>query len=400
MKATTHSTKGQSRLTVLVCGLGVSVLSLESVALASQSHPAPSAQDLLSIVKPAPIPESSWSPSKLLAMAFLDADLGALLRDSGSANCFTQDMRALPYDGAGRVSARNCVSSLEQGYYERFSSVVAVRPTQEVGLPNYKTNNMDMNLLGKTTANRLATRLVTSSVKRNEFLRTLVEGKVDVKFSLRDLDSLGSSFAPVTQPRPTYQLAVNYRESSVAPVRVASLGSSAQLIKPSSASFHKPPVAEQKIVEVWPAPAAPVAEASTVETSSTDLSFSKKIQRTFGLAAEPLSQFRLKLERGGAAGGTGALSLRLEDTSGLGALDLTGLMQGRSDGVAWEMRLPYKNHAAVLTRDNLSMMNRYVYEYTASAAMRTRFAYDPNTPEGVVPDAAHGKYSVGLSYSF
>jgi hypothetical protein len=400
MKATTRSAKGQSRLTVLVCGLGVSVLALESVAWASSSRPSPSAQDLLRIVKPSPLPESPWSPSKLLAMAFLDADLGALLRDSGSASCFTQDMRVLPYDGAGRVSARNCVSSLEQGYYERFSSVVAVRPTQEIGLPSYKTNNVDMNLLGKTSANRLATRLATNSVKRNDFLRTLVEGKVDVKFSLRDLDSLGSSFAPVAQPRPSYQLAVNYRESSVAPVRVASLGSSAKLINSSSASFHKPPVAEQKIVEVWPAPAAPVAEVPAADISATGLSFSKKIQRTFGLAAEPFSQFRMKLERGGMAGGTGALSLRLEDTSGLGAVDLTGLMQGHSDGIAWEMRLPYKKHAAILTRDNLSVMNRYVYEYAASVAMRTRFAYDPNTPEGVVPDAAHGKYSVGLSYSF
>lgn len=380
---------------VFACFSGVAQASSERAS-------PPTAQQLLSIAKPAPLPESPWSATRILALAFYDADLGALLRDSGSADCFVQDARIAFRNGdvAGRVSARACISSREQNYYERFATVAAIRPTTEVGLPNYKPNSVDMSMVSKDALNRFATRVATNSIKRNEFLKTLIEGKVDIKFSLRDIGSLPSKFAVPQENRPEYKLAVSYREPKTTMIKVASLGGDAKFLKNSSASsLHDMPIVERQIVEVWPTP-APVSVAPAADIPGTDDRFTKKVQRTLGLAMEPFAQFRLRLERGGLGTAGTALSLRFEDSSGIGAVDLTGLMQGRPDGIAWEMRVPYKQHAALITRDNLTMMNRYVYEYSASSALRTRFAYDPNTAVGVVPDAAHGKYSVGLSYSF
>ena len=363
MKVQRHSTNRCHSFAVLaICTSAFAFVSGAAQA-SSEDRPTPTAQELLSLVRPAPLPESPWSASKILALAFYDADLGAMLRDSGSADCFIQDTRLALRSGdvAGRVSARACISSREQNYYEKFATVAAVRPTSEVGLPNYKPNSVDMSLMSKGAINRFATRVATNSIKRNEFLKTLVEGKVDVKFSLRDIGSLPSKFVPTAETRPAYKLAVSYREPKTTMVKVASLGADAQFLKASSTgSLHAMPVVEHRIVEVWPEPAQ-VSAAPVVDLPDTDARFTKKIQRHLGLGAEPFSQFRLKLERGGLTSVGSALSLRLEDSSGIGAVDLTGLMQGRADGIAWEMRLPYKQHTALITRDNLTMMNRFTH---------------------------------------
>ena len=380
-------------LSAFVCGLGVWA-SNTAFADASKTH----ARALLSQRAPRLEQSSALSVKKLLGVAFQPEDLKALLNASGAASCFTAVEKHQLTDSAGRGTSRACVAAVEQAYYERVA-FANDRFSQDL-LPSYAPNALDASFIQRGAVSRMSTRLATQYIARNDLLKMLVEGKIDVDFSFRDFESVPSKFKVASHARPAYVLAVTYRSPGAldAP-KLAAVGNDALVgLKPASHGLRDLPIAEKKIVEAWPQTEAEVV--APVVPVEQGFSVTKNLQRRLGLSAEPFSKFRLRLERAPGAFSLSSLALRLEDASGVANFDITGLMCGRADGVAYKFRLPYQRHSALVTADNLTMKSRYVYEYAATHKFRTRFAYDPNTANGVVPDARSGKYSVGMSYAF
>jgi hypothetical protein len=358
-----------------------------------------SAQNLLSQRAPAPLPASPYSANLILGLAFQAEDLTALLNASGSAACYTGNEKVQRLDSAGRGTSRACIAAVEQTHYERIS--FANDRFSQALLPNYAPNAVQPSFIQQGAVSRLTSRFVTRTIARNELLKIIVEGKIDVNLSLRDLsmDSFAEKFERTPEARPTYRLQVQYRNApaSADDVKVAAVGNGALVgLKAHSSSKRDLPIAEKKIVEVWPE--APVSAPQPVAPVSDEKRFTKTLQKKFGLSAEPFSNFRLRLERAPGSLSVSAFALRLEDASGVANLDLTGLVRGNIEGVAYKFRVPYGKHSAVLSADNLAMKNRYLYEYAATSSLRTRVAYDPNSVS--VSDAWSGRYSVGFSLTF
>ena len=396
-KATTTNCTG-SKLCNVVFAFGTLLLMLPTQVFADETSKA-TAQNLMSQKAPSELPASPYSVNRLLGYAFYQDDLQGLLNASGSASCFTQDDKALVTDSAGRRSSRACIAAIEQSHYEKIA--FANDRLSSSLLPSYKPNAVEASTIRHDAINRMSTRLVTKTIARNDFLKTLVEGKVDVKFSLHDMGSMFDKVETQPEIRPSYVLAVKYHEpKKEAEVKVAAVGNGAfPALKPAPHALQDLPVAEKQIVEVWPE-AKPASATPVVANPIEENQFTKKLQKRLGLSAEPFSQFRLRLERAPGSTSPTALAFRLEETSGLATLDLTGLLQGHSDGIAWQLRLPYQRHSTLISSESRSVKNKYFYEYTATSTLRTRVAYDPNTAVGAVPNAWAGRYSVGFSFAF
>lgn len=382
---------------ILQCAAVAGFVAASSVAAMASEDDARAAS-LLSQRKPAALPPSPYSFNLLLGEAFRPDDLTAMLNSSGSAACFTNSDKLEKSDAGGRTSSRACVAAVEQTYYERIA-FANDRFTQGL-MPSYAPNAIDSNFILKGAMERMSSRLATRAVSRNELLKVLVEGKIDVNFSFRDLGSVSEKFERAPVARPSYVLAVKYREGRRSEdLKVAAVGNSAlSSLKPASQGLRDLPVAEKQIVETWPN-AIPVAALTPVVDPSAETRFTRILQKRLGLASEPFSQFRLRVEHAPNSLSLKAFALRLEDASGLSSFDLTGLVQGNPEGIAYKLRLPYRRHSALASADNLAMKTRYIYEYEVMQNMRTRVAYDPNTPEGAVPNSWAGKYSVGLSWA-
>jgi hypothetical protein len=368
-------------------------------AVATAQNTPSLAQNLLSQKAPQALPASPYSANRIIGLAFQPDDLKALFDASGSASCHSGNEKVQRSDSAGRGTARACVAAVEQTYYERFA--FANDRFSQALLPSYAPNAVESSFITQGAVSRLATRAAVQTISRNELLKILVEGKIDMNLSLRDFSasSFVQKFERVAEARPTYQLRVQYHNAPVSggDVKVAAVGNGALVgLKAHSSSRRDLPVAEKTIVEVWPEAVAPAPQP--VATVSDDTRFTKTLQKKFGLSEEPFSKFRLRLERAPGGLSLSAFALRLEDASGVANFDLTGLAHGNTDGIAYKFRIPYMKHSALVSADNLTMKNRYIYEYAASSRLHARLAYDPNSVS--VPDAWSGRYSVGFTLTF
>jgi hypothetical protein len=359
------------------------------------------AQELLRTKIPGAQPKSQFSAISALNLAFRDADQRKLLDASGAGGCFTYNSRIEHLDAAGRMSGRSCHQRLETNYYTSGASTVA-SSSAALGLPNYKQNGITVDNLRKEVAERFTSRFTSETLGRNSFFKALLEGKLDLNFSMGELTNLLVP-KPSSIIRPIYRLAVKYPEQQEDGVRLASLSpvSSGALSRtPSQNALQPSQLVERQIVEEWPT-ATPV-ESDVSEVSRGSSGPGQYLKRKLRLSAEPFSNFRLRIERGESKT-AGGLQLKLYDASGIASADLTSLLSGNSDKVTWETRLPYGRHAGVIASDGTEKQFRYAYEYSYTASMRGRLWFDPNvlpgTPIKNLSDAPV-KYKIGVEMVF
>jgi hypothetical protein len=339
-------------------------------ALGSASEPLDSK---LLLRSPGALPSDVRNPSvaRGLSLAFNSTDLEAVYAAKGFGTCQTASAGPSPFAKNFSNFGSECFKTRADRYY--LNADVAMRKSSRTLVrPTYAWNSTKSSDLLGPAGTRLGSRAAGEAVASNPVLRNLVEGRVEVAFSLGEAWRNITADA-VVPARPRYVLKVA-RAPRVEPnpVLVAALGDEA--FGYGNAATEEFEVGDRSIVEEWetPAQASPRVEAVT---------FGQRMAKTMGVPYAPFGRFAMRFERrAGGAEGQDAIAWRFAEANEMAFVEMTNLV-GKGV-VAYGYRLPYHRH---------SLAVQYVLDRPGSTTTYGYKINDKNLGEAVFAEAFDSK---------
>lgn len=370
----------QTAKTMAACAIGLFVL-VPGVAVGNSDGAvaAGAPQELaskLAVRAPKGIPSEIGNPTvaKGLGLAFNRDDLSALYSSKGFGKCQTSSIGVSPFSKNFSNFGADCFKALSDRFY--LSNDVRLRKNgKSIGRPTYGWGPTEFNSLTTPAATRLVTRSASAAVGSNPVLRAVIEGRLDLSFSLGTFFGEGDSAPEQVERRPRYVLKVaQARGTESEGVRVAALdgaigfGSSADT---RQTAFE---VGERSIVEEWDPPSS--ATLKPAKRSPKELSSGERLARRLGVAHVPFLKFGARLERRVTAQGD-AIAARFAEANDIVYAELTNVAGG---GVlAYGYRLPYQRHSLSMAYVETAPRAVMTYGYYVNDTNKAWLSYNANS---------------------
>ncbi|MCA2959103.1 MAG: hypothetical protein IOD12_02545 [Silvanigrellales bacterium] len=330
----------------------------------------------LAMRAPKGVPAEIGNPSvaKGLGLAFNNDDWKALYAAKGFGSCQTSSIGASPFAKNFSNFGADCFKALSDRFY--LTNDVRLRKDgKTLGRPTYGWNAANVSDVVSPAGTRFASRAATAAAGSNPVLRSLVEGRVDVSFSLGRLLGVEESRIVKADPRPRYVLKVT--ESRLAEpetVRVAALDGTFGLgyvDNTRSAAFE---VGERSLVEEWESPAANALQTS--ESANTKPAAGMLLARRVGVAHIPFLKYGVRFERRVSPQGD-AIAARFAEANDIVYAELSNVM---GQGVlAYGYRLPYHRHSVTVAYVETSPRAVTTYGFSVNDANKAWASYNANT---------------------